>query len=178
MIGLAARSKVEIAQTISAHNAIAHYITTNRPTPTRSTLAALWAGCMREGRSMFDGLNVDPGAPLSLRLGANCSECGEGFSSSRRSQQFCSAICRKAFHNRRMRRGVDCYDLIMSLRFDRQSAKDEGAWTLLSRMAAEFRRLDVRDREGRRSWEPVAAVKARRPRLAARILGHSHRGRR
>ncbi|BAQ17434.1 hypothetical protein GL4_1985 [Methyloceanibacter caenitepidi] len=70
-----------------------------------------------------------------------------------------------------MARGAEMYDLLMAMRFDREAARDAGAWSFLCRMASEFKRLDQRDREGRRSWDPPATVKARHPRLAATVVG-------
>jgi hypothetical protein len=96
-----------------------------------------------------------------------CRECGDRLSTSR---EFCNGKCRSAFHNRRKQRGADLYDLVMSHRFEREDAKEQGAWSLLCRMASNFRQEDHEKRAGRKSWEPVAAVKRRHPQHGARRL--------
>ena len=101
---------------------------------------------------------------MEPRLDA-CPECGGKTSETR----FCSRVCRQRFHNRRMQRGAKAYDVLMSMRFERTRAK--GAWSLLCRMASEFRRLDIRDREGRPSWDELSAVKARSAHVAAKVVG-------
>ena len=47
-----------------------------------------------------------------------------------------------------MRRGAELYDLVMAMRFDREAARNAGAWSLLCKIASEFRRIDHRDRDG------------------------------
>jgi hypothetical protein len=96
-----------------------------------------------------------------------CRECGGQLSGSR---EFCNGRCRSAFHNRRKQRGADLYDLVMSHRFEREAAKEQGAWSLLCRMASSFREEDNQKRAGRKSWETVNAVKSRNSHLAARHL--------
>lgn len=66
---------------------------------------------------------------------------------------FCGTPHRKAWHNRRMQRGSELYDLYMALRYDRQSAKAKQAMTVLSNLARAFRDADVAKREGRLSWD-------------------------
>jgi hypothetical protein len=56
------------------------------------------------------------------------------------------------------------------MRFDRDRAQEDGAWSLLSRMASSFKAEDDRDRGGLKSWEPVAVVKARHPDLSATVV--------
>lgn len=96
-----------------------------------------------------------------------CRECGNHVSSAR---EFCAATCRSAFHNRRKRSGADIYDLVMAIRFDREDAQAQGAWSLLCRMAAKFKGQDDAERDGLKSWETVGAVKARHSSLSARCM--------
>ncbi len=52
--------------------------------------------------------------------------------------KFCSPACRKVFNNRRMTRGAEMYDYVMSGRFERDT--HAGIWReTLSRMATHFR---------------------------------------
>jgi hypothetical protein len=67
-------------------------------------------------------------------------------------------------------RSAEFYDLLMAMRFDRDRAQEDGAWSLLSRMASSFKAEDDRDRGGLKSWEPVAVVKARHPDLSATVV--------
>lgn len=65
--------------------------------------------------------------------------------------KFCCAECRKTFNNRRMTRGAEMYDYVMSGRFER--ATHAGLWRpILSQMATHYRDQDIREREGRQSW--------------------------
>jgi hypothetical protein len=102
---------------------------------------------------------------------ASCRECGGAFQAKRATQEFCCAACRRVFNNRKMVRGAALYDLVMVMRHNRAAAKDLGAWTLLCRMAAAFKAVDDRDRNGRRSWDDVGKVKSRNPYLSATIVG-------
>jgi hypothetical protein len=95
----------------------------------------------------------------------SCRECGE-----QASREFCNSGCRGTFHNRRKQRGAALYDVVMSMRHDRETARAGGAWSLLCRMAADFKSDDDEKRAGRRSWDPICVVKARHSRLAARRL--------
>jgi hypothetical protein len=101
----------------------------------------------------------------------SCRECGSLFSAQRATREFCCTRCRTKFHNRRSVRGAEFYDLVMSQRHDRVAAKQAGAWSLMSRMAAAFRLEDVRDRGGRKSWDDIAKVKVRSARLNATVVG-------
>lgn len=65
--------------------------------------------------------------------------------------KFCSQKCRADFNNRRMTRGAEMYDYVMSGRFER--ATHAGSWRpTLTLMATHFRDQDKRDRDGRQSW--------------------------
>jgi hypothetical protein len=99
-----------------------------------------------------------------------CRECGERFAAKHKTREFCCASCRAAFHNRRKQRGADLYDLFMSCRFDRAAAQDQGARTLMCRMAAAFRLEDHRERAGRQSWDSIEAVEARNAHLNATVI--------
>jgi hypothetical protein len=71
-----------------------------------------------------------------------CRECGTAYIARRATRAFCCAACRRAFNHRRLLRGADFYDLFMAMRCDRGNAADEGAWTLLCKMAAAFKSED------------------------------------
>jgi hypothetical protein len=108
----------------------------------------------------------------------HCRECGASFRAKRPEAEFCAASCRKAFHNRRQLRGAAFFDLVMAMRFARQEAQAEGAWSLLCRLAASCRAEDQRERAGRPSWDGVAKVRARHPKLAATVVGRNVAGKR
>lgn len=82
-----------------------------------------------------------------------CNECGETFQAKRREAEFCGDKCRKAYHNRRMTRGAELYDMLMTMRFDRGHAKDEQLWSHLCAVASAYRDADKAQRGGRRSWD-------------------------
>lgn len=96
-----------------------------------------------------------------------CLECGGEFQPRKAGDDFCCTGCRKAFHNRRARRGALVYDLMMSLRFERKGAKLLGVWQALCRLASDVRQEDARERDGRRSWRKASDVLGERPHLKA-----------
>lgn len=99
-----------------------------------------------------------------------CLECGSPYTPRQADAEFCSPPCRKAWNNRRLVRGAELYDLVMALRWDRAVATGLHVFTVLSRMAAGFRREDLEQRGGRRSWAPPARIIARRPYLRGEQL--------
>ena len=99
-----------------------------------------------------------------------CLECGAAYVPRQCNGEFCGSACRKTWNNRRLIRGAELYDLFMSLRWDRVVATTLHVFTALSRMAAHFRREDVAERAGRRSWSPAAKIIERRPYLRAERL--------
>jgi hypothetical protein len=107
-----------------------------------------------------------------------CRECGAAFTARRASVDFCSAACRGALNNRRLKRGGQLYDLVMAWRFDRTAAAASGAQSLLCRMAAAFKAEDDRDRAGRPSWDDVARVRERNSHLVATVVGTNVAGNR
>ena len=100
-----------------------------------------------------------------------CLECGAAFLPRQADAEFCGSACRKAWNNRRLLRGAELYDLFMALRWDRAVATGLHVFTALSRLAAGFRREDMAERAGRRSWSSPARIIARRPYLRAERLG-------
>ena len=107
-------------------------------------------------------------APLAPRLNATCLECGAGFHRAGDHGTFCSPKCRSAWNNRRLQRGAEIYDLLMTLRYERPSAK--GIFTALCRAAAAFRAADHADRAGRASWSNAREILARKPYLTAKVI--------
>lgn len=88
-----------------------------------------------------------------------CSECGSTFEAKRAHGEFCATECRKVYNNRRATRGAELYDLVMKMRFDRASAKDEGTWSMICSLASAYNDADKAKRNGRRSWDAKAAQK-------------------
>lgn len=84
-----------------------------------------------------------------------CAECGGSITVKPGYRgpvvKFCSAPCRKAFNNRRMTRGAELYDILMSGRFER--ATHAGSWRpLMTQIATHYRDKDKAERDGRQSW--------------------------
>ena len=99
---------------------------------------------------------------------ASCLECGDDFQRAGGHGTFCTPRCRGAWNNRRLQRGAEIYDLLMSLRYERRGAK--GVLTALCRAAAAFRDADHTERAGRPSWSSAREVLARRPYLTAKVI--------
>lgn len=97
-----------------------------------------------------------------------CRECGAAMSWSRKPKIFCNAACRSAHTNRRRERGAQLYDLFMAVRYDRETARETGAWTKLCRMAESFHDADII--EGRNSAIPVRQALAQHSHLNATKL--------
>lgn len=88
-----------------------------------------------------------------------CLECGgEIKAGARREAEFCCDAHRKDFNNRRALRGAELYDLFMSQRFDRTTAREMGAWTVMCSLASAYRDADKAKRGGRRSWRKLDAA--------------------
>lgn len=98
-----------------------------------------------------------------------CRECGALLQARRASCEFCSSACRQRFNNRRALRGADLYDVVMSLRVDR--GKSGAALSLLSKMVSNFRDIDRREREGRRSWLDLDTISSRNGHLRSALVG-------
>jgi predicted nucleic acid-binding Zn ribbon protein len=96
-------------------------------------------------------------------LAHSCLECGKPVSARRSTQHFCSQQCRLAFNNRRLQRGAQLYDLFMSMRYERDKAKELGLWAIMCRMAKDMRGEDEIKREGRKSWQRPRDVLERLP---------------
>ncbi len=106
-----------------------------------------------------------------IRTTPLCLECGEPMEGvQKRGKEFCCSACRLTFNNRRLQRGALVYDLFMALRFDREMSKALKVWSLLTRLAKQFRDEDVHRRGGRRSWQPPQRVIDARPSLYSEIL--------
>lgn len=101
---------------------------------------------------------------------AACLECGRPYEAGSQRSDFCGSPCRLAWNNRRLQRGAEFYDLVVALRFDRATATRLKVWRLINRLASIFRDEDRREREGRASWRPPAAIIERRPYLRADVL--------
>ena len=95
-----------------------------------------------------------------------CQECGDHFAPKRHTQRFCGSKCQKLFNNRRAVRGAMLYDLFMSMRNERDKAKDAQVWTKLCRLAQDFKADDDQERDGRASWQPLALVLDQHPELS------------
>lgn len=90
-----------------------------------------------------------------------CYECDEVFVVVNPSgdQNFCCAPHRHAWNNRRKSRGADLIDLFMALRYDRAEAKEHQAWSLMCRMASNWRAEDRA--ANRRSFAPLKDLRER-----------------
>jgi hypothetical protein len=86
-----------------------------------------------------------------------CKECGSGFETLRGKQRFCTADCRRRYHNRRLTRGSKIYDLLMMYCFDRQGEGPE-AHKLICRFASDFREQDKAAGRGQ-SWLTLTELK-------------------
>ena len=88
-----------------------------------------------------------------------CKECGNRISDGNRASEFCSTSCRQSFHNRRLQRGAELYDLFRALRRERSKAKQLNLWTQICRLELEWQMQDDRERPGRKSYmEPEKAL--------------------
>ena len=87
-----------------------------------------------------------------------CQECGTSLTASPYGKKFCSDKCRSDFNNRRLQRGATLYDFFMTLRYERDKAKDEKVWGAMCRLAEAMRDEDVEYRGGRNSWADVTAI--------------------
>lgn len=86
-----------------------------------------------------------------------CRECGSEFTKGKSpAQLFCRTSCRDLFNSRRKTRGADLYDLFMTMRYDRGTAKLLGVWAILCRMAQNWHEEDVE--AGRKSFLPARQV--------------------
>jgi hypothetical protein len=104
-----------------------------------------------------------------MAAAATCRECGALLQARRAGCEFCNAVCRQRFNNRRAVRGADLYDVVMSLRVDR--GKSGAALSLLSKMVSNFRDIDRREREGRRSWLDLNTIISRNGHLRSAVVG-------
>lgn len=86
-----------------------------------------------------------------------CLECGKPVGASNRfDKKFCCTGCGTAWNNRRKQRGAELYDLFMTMRFDRATAKEAGVWAIMCRMASNW---NAEDKEaGLRSYSPAKEV--------------------
>lgn len=104
-----------------------------------------------EGQLPAASLKPAKSAPKFSR---RCRECDAAFEASRPDARFCASACRMAFNNRRSARGAELYDLFMMMRNERGLAKAKGVWSLMCRIAEQWREEDKKDRAGRPSWTP------------------------
>lgn len=97
-----------------------------------------------------------------------CRECGASTAREGRGRPkvFCSKTCRMKWHNRRLQRGAELYDFVMSWRFERDQADTLGQ---ITRLASAYRDADKKLRAGRPSWD-VEEAQGRLP------LGYSING--
>ncbi|MFN3549265.1 MAG: transcriptional regulator [Mesorhizobium sp.] len=102
--------------------------------------------------------SVRPVAPV-----CRCLECGDPFPRGLRPAEFCGRKCVQSWNNRRMTRGAEIYDLIMTIRYDRQRATLFKVWRTINRLAALFREQDRAERANRRSWRRIEAIRDGKP---------------
>lgn len=106
---------------------------------------------------------------------AACINCGASFESARpRGTVFqCSSKCRAEFNNRRAGRGAEIYDLMMALRYERETATESAIWSKACALLAHFRTEDERERNGRKSWQDHKAVTERKPFIYAGVASNA-----
>lgn len=107
------------------------------------------------------------GAKTGHTVTTECLECGEPFEAGPRRPKFCSRPCNGQFNNRRAVRGADFYDLVMIIRFERGLATQFKLWRTLNRLARHYRDQDEAERDGRKSWRPLKAIRDKMPFLWA-----------
>lgn len=113
------------------------------------------------------GIRRGAGADVS----ATCLDCGAAFVPAPALRKaFCCNDCCMRWNNRRLRRGAQLYDLYMAHRFDRPTAVRLRVLGMMNRLASIWRDEDRRERDGRASWPPPAAVAERAPHLLSSIL--------
>ena len=100
----------------------------------------------------------------------HCVECGAPYAAKKQTALFCSSDCRDMFHRRRKERGAVLYDMVMAMRYERGRSAEKKLYTMLCREAAEFRDIDNRQRNGRKSWRDIDEVIAERPYLTAQAI--------
>lgn len=127
------------------------------------------------GGERSPGAAKSPGEQPLGRFKRTCPECGTEHRAARHDAQFCGAVCRKAFNNRRLVRGAELYDLFMTLRYERAYAVKARVWQLLCRLAKAYREEDEERRGGRKSWGNAGDVVARRPWLLSDVIGRNLR---
>lgn len=96
-----------------------------------------------------------------------CLECGQEFPRGARAAEFCGRKCVRTWNNRRMVRGAEVLDLLMTARFDRGKATLFKVWRTMNRLAALYREQDKAEREGRRSWRRIETIRESKPFLWA-----------
>lgn len=100
-----------------------------------------------------------------------CCECEAQFQTNRSEAQFCGDKCRKAYHNRAQTEGREMYHLVMTMRYARDEAARDGAWTTLCKIAERAHRQNG----GKRKFDTVKEVKARNPGLNAVVVCKNYR---
>lgn len=119
---------------------------------------------------------LDASSTPAFKRSHSCRECGAGFEPGRAGALFCSAPCRQAFHNRRQERGAELYDLFMLHRCERPVGRRLRAFFIMCRLASRWRAQDRRERDGRPSWSPPAAVAERSASAHATIVNANAAG--
>lgn len=76
-----------------------------------------------------------------------CRECGTAYTPTHLQQEFCSPVCKKAWNNRAMVRGLAAYELLMEWRARRR-------WSLISALCALVRDWRAEDRDAGRTYRP------------------------
>lgn len=97
---------------------------------------------------------------------ASCRECQAEFEAKSASAEFCSGKCRNDYNNRRAVRGMILFDLFMEMRYRRAGAK--GLWSIMCRLAEEWREEDKAKRERFQSWKDPRDYIEKRPYLKAK----------
>lgn len=97
-------------------------------------------------------------ANRTYKFNRECQDCGDKFGTDRGNAKFCSDTCRKAFNNRRMKRGAELYDFYMMIRYERSATMRDGtlqanvAKGMMEKLGELYREADKTNRGGRKSW--------------------------
>jgi hypothetical protein len=109
---------------------------------------------------------------MAKMFNRTCAECDVAFQSVKDTAQFCCTEHRKDYHNRAQTVGREMYHLVMSMRYDRKAAAEQGAWTLLCKVAEEAQN---HKNKGKRRFDTPNEVLERNPQLRAVVVAKNYR---
>jgi predicted nucleic acid-binding Zn ribbon protein len=107
---------------------------------------------------------------MTVKIVRCCKDCGTALDAAKDYRaEFCSNECRKTWGNRRMKRGLEIYDMFMCMRYRRGLAKALGIWALMCRAAQAWNEEDKK--VGRVSFiDSDEELRARTGKYAATVV--------